>query len=143
MNNAYIIAPTLTIGISVVAETFSDSLHRILSDYNSAPILRSDSAMRSTEPDRGDAVILFNRSDQNYEAAVIQFLEKSLRSGATVLPVATDKGERHPEQIQLPQRAQTDGGRPSWREYLLTSPYSLRDVERPRWWSWSLLARSQ
>lgn len=32
--------------------------------------------MRATEPDREDAVILFNRPDQNYEAPVIEFLKK-------------------------------------------------------------------
>jgi hypothetical protein len=99
MNNAYIIAPTLTIGSSTASEAFADSLHSILSEYNSAPLLRNDRALRATEPDRGDAVILFNRPDQNYEAPVVEFLEKALASGATLFPVATDKPERHPPQL--------------------------------------------
>jgi hypothetical protein len=107
MNNVYIVAPTLTLGISPAAETFAQSLHCILSEYNSVSILKNDRALRATEPDRGDAVIIFNRPDQNYDAASIQLLDKSLVSGASIFPVATDKLQRHPPR-QIEQRQNFD-----------------------------------
>ena len=99
MNNTYIVAPALTIGTSAVTESFAQSLFLILTEYNSASILRNDRVVRAAEPDRGDAIVIFNRADQQYDETIDQFLEKALVSGASIFPVACDKAHRHPPQL--------------------------------------------
>ena len=99
MNNIYIVAPALTIGTSAVAESFAQSLFLVLTEYNSASILRNDRVVRVAEPDRGDAIVIFNRADQHYDETIGQFLEKSFGLGASIFPVACDKTHRHPPQL--------------------------------------------
>ena len=96
MNIVYIVAPSLTSGHSPAAEAFAEALQRALSEYISVSVLQSARLLQTTEPDRGDALILFNRPDQNYDPAAVQLLERSLLKGASIFPVALEKAQRHP-----------------------------------------------
>jgi hypothetical protein len=96
MNTVYVIAPSLTVRTSPVAEAFLEAFHRNLLEYGSVSNLRTASALLMTEPDAGDVVVFFNRPDTAYESQVLKFLEKTKRAGAEILPVAATKEERQP-----------------------------------------------
>jgi hypothetical protein len=64
------------------------------------PILRSAGALRLTEPDQADGIILFNRADQSYESPVVQFNQKAVRARTEIFPVAITQAERPPDLIR-------------------------------------------
>lgn len=96
MNTIYVVAPALTVRTSPSADLFLETLNRVLGEFNSVSVLRTASTLRATNPDGSDVVIFFNRPDADYEAIPVHFLEKSKKAGATILPVAATKEERHP-----------------------------------------------
>ena len=96
MNTVYLIAPELTLRTSPVASSFFHAVHGTLQEFISVSVLRNVSQLLSTQPDAGDAVVLFNREDADYLDRVIQFLQMSAREGAKVLPVAISVKARRP-----------------------------------------------
>ena len=96
MNTVYLIAPELTLRTSPVASTFLQAVHGTLQEFIPVTILRNVSQLLATQPDAGDAVVLFNREDADYLATVTQFLQKSAREGVKILPVAVSVGARRP-----------------------------------------------
>ena len=96
MNTVYLIAPELTLRASPVAFAFFQAVHGTLQEFICVSVLRNVSQLLSTQPDAGDAVVLFNREDADYLERVTQFLQKSAREGAKVLPVAISVQARRP-----------------------------------------------
>ncbi len=96
MNTVYLIAPELTLRTSPVASAFFQAVHGTLQEFISVSILRNVSQLLATQPDAGDAVVLFNREDADYLSTVMQFLQKSSRAGARILPVAVSVEARRP-----------------------------------------------
>jgi hypothetical protein len=96
MNSVYLISPELTLRTSPVANAFLQAIHDTLQDFISVSVLRTASQLLATEPDAGDAVVIFNREDADYLERVTEFLQRSARQGAKVLPVAISAAARHP-----------------------------------------------
>jgi hypothetical protein len=96
MNTVHLISPELTLRTSPVAATFFQAIHATLQEFISVSVLHNVTQLLATEPDAGDAVVIFNREDADYLGRVTQFLQRSARVGAKVLPVAVSVGARHP-----------------------------------------------
>src|ERR1700739_2236623 len=96
MNTAYLVSPELTLRTSPIATTFFAAIHETLQEFIGGSILRNVAQLLMTEPDAGDAVVIFNREDADYLGPVTQFLQKSVRQGVKVLPVAISAAARRP-----------------------------------------------
>ncbi|MEG9437833.1 TIR domain-containing protein [Edaphobacter sp. HDX4] len=96
MNTAYLVSPELTLRSSPVATAFFAAIHDTLQEFIGISILRNVTQLLVTEPDAGDAVVIFNREDADYLGPVTQFLQKSVRQGVKVLPVAISAEARRP-----------------------------------------------
>lgn len=96
MNSVYVVDPSLTVRISPVAQEFTSSFHSVICDYANCSVLRSVSALHKTPTDESDVLVFFNRQDSNYETGFLSFLQRAVRAGTKVLPVACTKEERHP-----------------------------------------------
>lgn len=118
MNNAYLISPEATVN-SPTATAFAVAVYRTLQDFLPVVELRTASQLLASEPQAGDAVIVFNREDANYSEPVAQFLRRTAAAGAKILPVASSIASRRPPDTagtsqsfdlhdQLRQRALTE-----------------------------------
>ncbi|MGA7155407.1 MAG: TIR domain-containing protein [Acidobacteriaceae bacterium] len=96
MNTAYLVSPELTVRTSSVATAFFGAIHETLQEFIGVSILRNVTQLLVTEPDAGDAVVIFNREDTHYLGPITQFLQKSVRQGVKVLPVAISVAARRP-----------------------------------------------
>jgi hypothetical protein len=96
MNTVYLISPELTLRTSPVATAFFQSIHDTLQEFIGVSVLRNVTQLLATEPDAGDAVVIFNREDAHYLDRVTQFLQRAVRESAKVLPVAISAEARRP-----------------------------------------------
>ncbi|HEV2174122.1 MAG TPA: TIR domain-containing protein [Nitrospira sp.] len=96
MNIVYLVSPELTLRTSPQAAAFSEAIDHTLRDFITVSVLHTSSQLLTTDPDVGDAVVVFNREDQDYLERLKQFLARSLRTGAKVFPVAISVAARRP-----------------------------------------------
>jgi len=61
MNTAYLISPELTLRTSPAATAFFAAINETLQEFIGVSILRNVTQLLVTEPDAGDAVVIFNR----------------------------------------------------------------------------------
>ena len=96
MNTVYLISPELTLRTSPAATAFFQAIHDTLQEFIVVSVLRNVTQLLATEPDAGDAIVIFNREDADYLDRVTQFLQRSTRIGAKVLPIAISAAARRP-----------------------------------------------
>jgi hypothetical protein len=124
LNTVYIIAPDLTLHASPETNGFLEAIHQALQEFIGVTILRTLSPLLMIEPDVSDAVVFFNREDTEYSEGITRFLQKAVRTGASVLPVAISIASRRPPAVvgtsqsfdlteQLRQRALTPSQAPT------------------------------
>lgn len=96
MNTVFLLSPRLTMERPNEADPFFFAAQEGLEAFGNAPVLRSDAQIHAAEPKAGDAVVIFNREDQGYSQVVNQFVRRSRREGACILPVAMTLNARRP-----------------------------------------------
>lgn len=96
MNTVYLISPELTLRTSPAANAFFQAIEDTLQEFIVVSVLRNVTQLLATEPDAGDALVIFNREDEDYLDRVAQFLRRSARRGAKILPVAITAAARRP-----------------------------------------------
>jgi hypothetical protein len=75
---------------------FFQAIHETLQEFVGVSVLRNVTQLLATEPNAADAIVVFNREDTDYLERITQFLEKSSRAGAKILPVAVSAAARRP-----------------------------------------------
>lgn len=93
------IHPDLTLKDSSLARQFSDACRDELDQHVEVSMVRTTAVATSAQLTKEDAVILFNRSDQNYDPAVIGLLERAAAAEAEIFPIAVSIEMRVPAQV--------------------------------------------
>src|SRR5258708_4459359 len=96
MSSIFLLAPALTLGNSLDAQTFFAACKEQLGAYVPVSEIRSETALRASSPGNCDAVIVFNRADDRYDPLVLGFLTDSLRDKAILVSVAITSDCRRP-----------------------------------------------
>jgi len=96
---AYFIHPSLTIGNNKQAEEFYDICHKETEEHIEVINIKSETVMLTSEILRDDAIIYFNRNDQNYNKIFLNFLSLAFKTRANIFPVAISKDHRIPPTI--------------------------------------------
>jgi hypothetical protein len=97
--NIFFVHPELTVGGDPLAHSFYDACRKEAQEHLSVALLSTESAVAAARPSGGDAVVLFNRADQQYSDALLTFLEDAVQAGVEIFPVALSSGMRQPPSV--------------------------------------------
>lgn len=87
----------MTIGDNPIAERFFRICETEVGEYVTTSILRNEANMGSRNPlTKDDAVIFFNRNDQEYSKSILSLLREAADREVTVYPIALTRAERIP-----------------------------------------------
>jgi hypothetical protein len=92
----FFLHPKLTIPDSERAVRFYDACKSELEEHLEVTAVSTPAVLGAARAGRGDSVIFFNRADQDYDPALIRFLESAVRASADLLPVAVAASMRLP-----------------------------------------------
>jgi len=73
MSTVFLVDPELTLGKSDSAQSFFVACKEQLSPYVPMSEVRSEAALRVARPGNSDAVVIFNRGDDEYGAVFLLF----------------------------------------------------------------------
>lgn len=93
---AYIINPELTLGIKDLSGKFYSTCLDELSLHIPTQVLTTEMVIKSIRLTKNDAIIFFNRPDNNYESFIIDLLNDAVEEHSKILPVAITREERIP-----------------------------------------------
>lgn len=94
--NVFIVHPKLTVPDAESAGGFYEACRQELEEYLPVTSLKTLESLGSANPGAADAVVFFNRADQDYAAPLVKFLTASAGAGAELFPVALDERMRVP-----------------------------------------------
>ncbi|MBZ5528857.1 MAG: TIR domain-containing protein [Acidobacteriia bacterium] len=96
MGIVYLLAPKLTLGQSVEAERFFVACKVELALYVSVSEIQNGTVLQACRLGSGDAIIIFNRLDRQYDPLILGFLADAVRDGADIVSVAITVDSRRP-----------------------------------------------
>jgi MTH538 TIR-like domain (DUF1863). len=92
----YYVYPKITIGENQLAEQFTEKCFGEIEEHVEVVSLRSETVMLSADVNKGDSIVFFNRSDQNYKDSFIKLLGKTLKAQCLIYPIALTIDHRKP-----------------------------------------------
>jgi hypothetical protein len=94
-----LIHPNITIQQSTEAEQFYETLRDELEQHIQVVPIRSEALLKSSTPKHEDAIVVFNRGDQNYGENLTVLLAKAKEAQCEIVAVAISKEMRTPPTI--------------------------------------------
>jgi hypothetical protein len=95
----YFIHPEITVGSNEIARKFFNACYGELEEHIDVVKIKSTSVLLSVSIEKSDSVVFFNKSNTDYNIAILNFLDNANNVEARIYPIALSEDLRIPPSI--------------------------------------------